>query len=266
MIVQPAGGSRSPSPWCAGSGAGVLLQRGGCHPAQDRAGCEKLFDELGEPETFDYIDRIAAHFLYIDYPHGGHRKNTGRTSSGSSSVHRDSEPHHLRMSVARGAPGQQPAIDILKLVIAERRTAPVQDDFLSTLLRIEQENRASRKAISSRLSWLIGAGSDTTWWPSSGRCTACSNKGPGALALASPDAFSNAFSEISRWGTASKMGFARKRLRTWNSGQQVRKGQMVLMMPHLKDHDPSTTSTLRCSMCSASSTRTCCSATTRATA
>ena len=58
-------------------------------------------------------------------------------------------------------------------------------------------------------------------------------------ALASPDAFSNAFSEIQRWSTQSKMGFARYAPRDMELlGQHVRRGQMVLMMPHLKDFDP----------------------------
>ncbi|MFU8764634.1 MAG: cytochrome P450, partial [Haliea sp.] len=58
-------------------------------------------------------------------------------------------------------------------------------------------------------------------------------------ALESPDAFSNAFSEIMRWSLSSKMGFARYAPDDMEVlGQPVRKGQMVLMMPHLKDHDP----------------------------
>jgi cytochrome P450 len=60
-----------------------------------------------------------------------------------------------------------------------------------------------------------------------------------AAALASPDAFSNAFSEVMRWSTQSKMGFARYAPGDMEVlGEQVRKGQMILMMPHLKDHDP----------------------------
>ena len=58
-------------------------------------------------------------------------------------------------------------------------------------------------------------------------------------ALATPDSFSNAFSEIHRWGVSSKMGFARYAPRDMELlGQKLRKGVMVLMMPHLKDHDP----------------------------
>jgi cytochrome P450 len=58
-------------------------------------------------------------------------------------------------------------------------------------------------------------------------------------ALESADAFSNAFSEIMRWSGNSKMGFARYAPSDMQLlGQDVKKGQMVLMMPHLKDHDP----------------------------
>ena len=58
-------------------------------------------------------------------------------------------------------------------------------------------------------------------------------------ALASADAFSNAFSEINRWGVSSKMGFARYAPQDMEfMGQKLRKGVMVLMMPHLKDYNP----------------------------
>jgi cytochrome P450 len=59
------------------------------------------------------------------------------------------------------------------------------------------------------------------------------------LALESADAFSNAFSEIMRWSGNSKMGFARYAPADMALlGQEVKKGQMILMMPHLKDHNP----------------------------
>ncbi len=65
------------------------------------------------------------------------------------------------------------------------------------------------------------------------------NKAHAEEALATPEAFSNAFSEVMRWSTQSKMGFARYAPRDMEIlGHPVRKGQMVLMMPHLKDHDP----------------------------
>ena len=65
------------------------------------------------------------------------------------------------------------------------------------------------------------------------------NKDQVNKALESPEAFSNAFSEIMRWSTQSKMGFARYAPRNMQVlGQDVNKGQMILMMPHLKDHNP----------------------------
>ncbi|MGI9273789.1 MAG: cytochrome P450, partial [Endozoicomonas sp.] len=65
------------------------------------------------------------------------------------------------------------------------------------------------------------------------------NKDQVDTALSSLAAFSNAFSEISRWTSKSKMGFARYAPEDMELlGEKVRKGQMVLMMPHLKDHNP----------------------------
>jgi cytochrome P450 len=57
-------------------------------------------------------------------------------------------------------------------------------------------------------------------------------------ALASPEAFANTFSEVTRWGAWAKMGFARYAPEDMVIlGQQVKKGQMVLLMPHLRDYD-----------------------------
>ena len=57
-------------------------------------------------------------------------------------------------------------------------------------------------------------------------------------ALATPESFSNAFSEINRWGVSSKMGFARYAPQDMAfMGEHLRKGVMVLMMPHLKDYN-----------------------------
>ena len=93
------------------------------------------------------------------------------------------------------------------------------------------------------------------------------NKDQVAKALASPDAFSNAFSEIGRWGTASKMGFARYARAIWRSwASRCAKGQMVLMMPHLKDHDPAYFDHPEVFDVGGNSTPTCCSATARVTA
>jgi cytochrome P450 len=58
-------------------------------------------------------------------------------------------------------------------------------------------------------------------------------------ALASPEAFANAFNEINRWGMSAKMGFARYAPRDMEVlGQPVRRGQMILLMPHLQRCDP----------------------------
>ena len=55
------------------------------------------------------------------------------------------------------------AIDIIREVIAERRLDPGQDDFLSTLLRIEAENKGFEEGdIITLILALIGAGADTT--------------------------------------------------------------------------------------------------------
>jgi len=88
---------------------------------------------------------------------------------------------------------------------------------------------------------LIGAGSDTTLVAQQWSVYALlkNDRSQIARALASPEAFANAFSEINRWGVSSKMGFARYAPRDMNfMGQRLRKGVMVLLMPHLKDHDP----------------------------
>ena len=133
------------------------------------------------------------------------------------------------------------AIDIILEVIAERRKQPEQDDFLSTLLKIEAENENFEEwDIVTLILALIGAGADTTLVAQQWSVYALLKHPEQApIALSSPEAFANAFSEIHRWSTQSRMGFARYAPEDMELlGQQVRKGQMVLMMPHLKDHDP----------------------------
>jgi cytochrome P450 len=134
------------------------------------------------------------------------------------------------------------AIDIIKEVIAERRTAPEQDDFLSTLLRIEAENEGFEEGdVITLILALIGAGADTTLVAQQWSVYALlkNDRDQIAKALATPDSFTNAFCEINRWGVSSKMGFARYAPRDMEfMGEHLRKGVMVLMMPHLKDHDP----------------------------
>ena len=133
------------------------------------------------------------------------------------------------------------AIDILQVVIAERRENPQEGDFLSALLKIEAANENFNEwDIITLILALIGAGADTTLIAQQWSVYALL-KSPDQVpyALESADAFSNAFSEIMRWSGNSKMGFARYAPSDMQLlGQEVKKGQMVLMMPHLKDHDP----------------------------
>ena len=204
---------------------------------------KKLFDQLGEPETFDYIQDIAYHIPFISitrmvgipekYWPDIKQVILTFTETWNPTIS-DEQRESARQDSNR-------AIDIIKKVIAERRSAPEQDDFLSTLLRIEQENEGFEEGdIITLILALIGAGADTTLVAQQWSVYALlKHPDQVAKALATPDAFSNAFSEISRWGTSSKMGFARYAPQGMEIlGHQVRKGQMVLMMPHLKDHDP----------------------------
>ena len=133
------------------------------------------------------------------------------------------------------------AIDLLKIVLEERRRSPQQDDFLSELIKIEHttENFDDWDILTLILA-LVGAGADTTlnaqqWM------VYCLLKHPEQIdmALSSSAAFANAFSEINRWSINAKMGFARYAPQDMKVlGQAVRKGQMVLLMPHLSKHDP----------------------------
>ena len=204
---------------------------------------KKLFDELGEPDTFDYIEKIAFHIPFISITRmvGIPQKYWPDikqviltfTETWNPTIS-DEQRENARQDSNR-------AIDIIKEVIAERRAAPGEDDFLSTLLRIEQENEGFEEGdIITLILALIGAGADTTLVAQQWTVYALlQHKDQIAKALATPDTFSNAFSEINRWGVSSKMGFARYAPTDMEIlGHQVRKGQMVLMMPHLKDHDP----------------------------
>ena len=204
---------------------------------------KRLFDELGTPESFDYIEQIASKIPFISitrmigipekYWPDIKQVILTFTETWNPTIS-DEQRESARQDSNR-------AIDILKEVIAERRLAPVQDDFLSTLLKIEAENEGFEEGdVITLILALIGAGADTTLVAQQWSVYALL-KNPDQIekALASPDAFSNAFSEINRWGVSSKMGFARYAPRDMEfMGQQLRKGVMVLMMPHLKDHDP----------------------------
>ena len=204
---------------------------------------KRLFDDLGEPDTFDYIEKIANHIPFISitrmvgipekYWPDIKQVILTFTETWNPTIS-DEQRECARQDSNR-------AIDIIRKVIAERRQSPEQDDFLSTLLRIEAENPGFEEGdIVTLVLALIGAGSDTTLVAQQWSVYALlKNRDQIKTALASPEAFSNAFSEINRWGVSAKMGFARYAPRDMTfMGEQLRKGVMVLMMPHLKDHDP----------------------------
>ena len=204
---------------------------------------KKLFDELGEPEVFDYKAEVAQHIPFISITRmvGIPEKYWPAINTVILSF---TETWNPTISDERREAARQDcnkAIEVILEVIAERRNAPVQDDFLSTLLKVEAETEGFEEwDIVTLILALIGAGADTTLvaqqW--SVYCL-LKHKDQVPIALASPDAFSNAFSEINRWSTQSKMGFARYAPEDMEIlGHTVRKGQMVLMMPHLKNHDP----------------------------
>jgi len=204
---------------------------------------KKLFDELGAPEVFDYKAEVAQHIPFISIT-----RMVGIPEKYWPQIDRVilsfTETWNPTISDERREAARQDcnkAIEVILEVIAERRREPVQDDFLSTLLKIEEENDDFEEwDIVTLILALIGAGADTTLVAQQWSVYALL-KHPDQIekALATPDTFSNAFSEINRWSTQSKMGFARYAPRDMELlGQQLRKGQMVLMMPHLKDFDP----------------------------
>jgi cytochrome P450 len=204
---------------------------------------KKLFDDIGEPEFFDYKTEVAQHIPFISITRmvGIPEKYWPEikqviltfTEAWNPTIS-DEQRESARQDSNR-------AIDIIREVITERRSAPQQGDFLSTLLKVEEDNDGFEEwDIITLILALIGAGADTTLVAQQWSVYALlKNKEQIAKALETPDTFSNAFSEIMRWSTQSKMGFARYAPADMDVlGQQVRKGQMILMMPHLKDHDP----------------------------
>ena len=204
---------------------------------------KRLFDELGTPEVFDYKSEIAQHIPFISIT-----RMVGIPEKYWPDIRQVimtfTEAWNPTISDERREAARQDsnrAIDIIHKIIAERRGQPEQDDFLSTLLQIEAENPDFEEwDIVTLILALVGAGADTTLVAQQWSVySLLKNRDQVATALASPEAFSNAFSEINRWGVSSKMGFARYAPRDMEVlGQQVRKGQMILLMPHLKDHDP----------------------------
>ncbi|WP_372864589.1 cytochrome P450 [Spongiibacter sp.] len=204
----------------------------------------RLFQELGDVEEFDYIEEIAKHIPFISITRmvGIPEKYWPQIKQ---TVLTFTETWNPTISDERRAKAQEDsnrAIDILFEVINERRQSPNgEEDFLSALLKVEAENdNFDEWDIITLILALIGAGADTTLMAQQWSAYALlKNPDQIPLALESPEAFSNAFSEIMRWSGHSKMGFARYAPADMEVlGQQVKKGQMVLMMPHLKDHDP----------------------------
>ena len=204
---------------------------------------KKLFDDLGEPASFDFIEEIAQHIPFISIT-----RMVGIPEKYWADIKQViltfTETWNPTISDERREAARQDsnrAIDIIKEIIAERRRSPQRDDFLSALLKVEAENEGFVEwDIITLILALIGAGADTTLIAQQWSVYALL-KNPGQIekALASPESFSNAFNEIMRWSTQSKMGFARYAPEDMDVlGQQLRKGQMVLMMPHLKDYNP----------------------------
>lgn len=204
---------------------------------------KKLFDELGEPETFDYIEEIANHIPFISITRmvGIPEKYWPQIKQVILTFTETWNPTISDEQREAARQDSNRAIEIIKAVIAERRETPEQDDFLSTLLRIEAENEGFEEGdIITLILALIGAGADTTLVAQQWSVYALlKHKDQMGKALASPDAFANAFCEINRWGVSSKMGFARYAPEDMEfMGEKLRKGVMVLMMPHLKDYNP----------------------------
>ncbi len=204
---------------------------------------KRLFDQLGRPEVFDYKAAIAEHIPFISITRmiGIPEKywdtikpvilNFTRTWNPTIS---DEQRESARQECNQ-------AIDILKEIVTERRHSPQQDDFLSEMLKVEQENdKFDEWDVITMILALIGAGADTTLvaqqWTAYALLT---HRDQVATALATPASFANAFNEVNRWGFNGKMGFARYAPRDMDIlGQSVRRGQMVLLMPHLHKFDP----------------------------
>jgi cytochrome P450 len=204
---------------------------------------QQLFDCLLEPEVFDYKAAIAEKIPFISITRmvGIPEKywpsikpvimNFTKTWNPTIS---DEQREQARQECNQ-------AIEILKEIVAERRHSLQQDDFLSTLLRIEQENeKFDEWDILTLILALIGAGADTTLVAQQWTAYALlKNPDQVTTALATPESFANAFNEVTRWAGSSKMGFARYAPRDMEIlGHAVRRGQMVLLMPHLYQSDP----------------------------
>jgi len=202
-----------------------------------------LLNSLKDRESFDYIQEVAVKvpFISISRMIGLPEKYWDEfkpvvmdfTKTWNPTIS-DEERDAARQQCNR-------AIDIIKEVVAERRQQPQKDDFLSMMLKIESENEGFDEwDIITLILALIGAGAETTMnaqqWAVYGFLKFPDQIKP---ALESDESFSNAFSELQRWAMTSKMGFARYAPDDMEVlGQKVKKGQMILLMPHLNRYDP----------------------------
>ncbi|AMO56752.1 cytochrome P450 [Endozoicomonas montiporae] len=204
---------------------------------------KKLIANLKDRESFDFIEEIAQHIPFISItrmvgvPEQYWEEMKPVIMKFTEAWNPTLTPE--RREAARQASSR--AIDILKLVMAERRDQPLENDFLSVLLEAEKKHEDFEEwDVITLILALIGAGADTTLvgqqWTA---YSLLKHKDQIDTALSSLKAFRNAFSEIMRWSCKSKMGFARYAPEDMELlGQQVKKGQMILLMPHLKDRDP----------------------------
>lgn len=205
---------------------------------------KKLYEDLGNPESFDFIEKVAQHIPFISIT---------RMVGVPEKYWEDIKPCIMKFTEAwnptlpqeriqAAVDASNRAIDIIIELLAERRKQPHQDnDFISVLLKAEETHEDFVEGdIITLILALIGAGADTTLIGQQWTAYALAKHPDQArIALSSPEAFTNAFSEVMRWGSPGKMGFARYAPEDMELlGQQVKKGQMILLMPHLKNHNP----------------------------
>ncbi|MFK0570165.1 cytochrome P450 [Endozoicomonas sp.] len=204
---------------------------------------KRLFDELGTPDSFDYMEKVAAHIPFISITRivGIPEKYWDDFKPVVTSFTEAWNPTISEARRQKARDDSNRAIDIIRVIIAERRLMPQQDDFLSALIQVEKENEQFGEwDIITLVLALIGAGADTTLIAQQWSVySLLKNRDQISAALETPEAFGKAFTEVMRWSANSKMGFARYAPEDMEIlGQKIRKGQMVLLMPHLKDYDP----------------------------
>jgi cytochrome P450 len=204
---------------------------------------KRLFDELGQPKQFDYKTTIAEHIPFISITRlvGIPEKYWEQIKPVILNFTQTWNPTISAEQRNKAVEECNEAIEILKVVLEERRQSPQQDDFLSELIKIEEvTEKFDDWDILTLILALVGAGADTTLVAQQWTVYSLL-KHPEQIdtALSSPAAFANAFSEVNRWAIGSKMGFARYAPQDMDVlGHAVKRGQMVLLMPHLCRHDP----------------------------